>query len=237
MSKLYQIGTEIWSCFFSCVVWWFVCVFFCLSVSFNWIVLTTEDNCWSGSHYTKEWAVNWCSCIDCWHFVEIKLLSFEELKVNVNWKQNIWMIFWRTMISFELDLTWKYVFLFLLSSLDIPLLTLRLALSLFIGDEFAINSIWFRPLLSILFGIFSWWFSVGKILSYFSWFIENNPYRSIYRFRKNIFFQLVFRKMIKTELALRTHSTKLKCPSETLSNMISLDIKRSYDTRLCHKSM
>lgn len=43
--------------------------------------------------------------------------------------------------------------------------------------------------------------------------------------------------MIKTELALRTYSTKLKCPSETLSNMISLDIKRSYDTRLCHKSM
>lgn len=41
--------------------------------------------------------------------------------------------------------------------------------------------------------------------------------------------------MMKTELALRTHSTKLKCPSETLSNMISLDIKRSYDTRLCHK--
>lgn len=75
------------------------------------------------------------------------------------------------------------------------------------------------------------------LVYFFCLLIENSPfYWSIYLFRKNISGWYV-RKMIKTELALRTHSTKLKCPSETLSNMISLDIKWSYDIRLCHKSM
>lgn len=48
---------------------------------------------------------------------------------------------------------------------------------------------------------FSWWLSVDRFIwiflvgeLYFFRFIENSPYRSIYRFRKNIFFSWYLEK-------------------------------------------